>query len=444
MRDSRLKPDITVRPEFVTLAADLKRLVAFFQAEIRRGLAGERSSIAMHPSFVVRPSGRERGRFVVLDLGGTNVRATVLDMSGDGSVRVLKSDGFRLPSTVGSANDLFGPVARFVGEMLDAGVDYTLGFIFAFPMEQTGVRSGRLTKWTKEFAFSGVEGEDVVSLLEEAVRRESDALPALRRLKIGALANDTVSVLTAGARLDSRCDMGLIVATGMNLAVAVPAEMISKDIPGGAAGEMLFNMECGNFSGVRSVQTQYDRKLDAESDTEGQLLEKMVSGRYLGEIVRLTVAHLASRGHGFDDWVAGSSIFQEPYAFTTEHVSDIAYDTSTDLVATKMLLYELGVPEASEDDRRRLREICVSVGRRSARLVAMAIVATAAYVDPELDREHLAAADGSLFRGYPDYQVEVERGIANLLGDRADRIQVAYLRDGSGIGAAVLAAMSGG
>ena len=430
--------------QFAIGCSDWRQLIHAFQIEIRRGLSGQQSSIAMHPSFVGRPSGREYGRFVVLDLGGTNVRATVLDMSGDGSVRVLKSDGFRLPSTVGTANDLFGPVARFVGEMLDAGVDYTLGFIFAFPVEQTGVRSGRLTKWTKEFALSGVEGEDVVRLLEDAVRCESDALPALRRLKIGALANDTVGVLAAGARFDSRCDMGLIVATGMNLAVAVPAEMIFKDIPGGGGGEMLFNMECGNFSGVRSVQTQYDRKLDAESDTEGQLLEKMISGRYLGEIVRLTVAHLASSGQGFDDWTAGSSVFQEPHTFTTEHVSDIAHDTSTDLVATKMLLYELGVPEASEDDRRRLREICVSVGTRSARLVAMAIVATATYVDPELDREHLVAADGSLFRGYPGYQVEVERGIAALLGDRADRVQLAYLRDGSGIGAAVLAAMSGG
>ena len=428
---------------FASVRANLTSLIIPFQAEIRRGLAGQPSSIAMHPSFVGRPSGREQGRFVVLDLGGTNVRATVLDMGSDGAIKVLKSDAFRLPSTTGSADDLFIPVTRFVGEMLDAGTDYTLGFIFAFPMEQTGVRSGRLTKWTKEFAFSGVEGRDVVELLEDTIRRESDALPALRRLKIGALANDTVGVLAAGARLDPRCDMGLIAATGMNLAVAVPADMISKDVLGsGDADGMLFNMECGNFSEVRSVQTRHDRALDAESDTDGQLLEKMISGRYLGEIVRLAVSHRSAQGEGFSGWLGESSIFRESYAFTTEYVSDIAHDTSPDLAAAGMLLHELGVPEATEDDRRRLREICISVGRRSARLVAMAIVATATYVDPELEREHLVAADGSLFRGFPSYEVEVERGIADMLGDRADRVEVAYLRDGSGIGAAVLAAMS--
>ena len=407
-------------------------------------MAGELSSIAMHPSYVGRPSGREKGRFVVLDLGGTNVRATVLEMRGDGSVKLLKSDGFRLPSTSGSADDLFRSVARFVGETLDAGADYTLGFIFAFPMDQTGARSGRLIKWTKEFAFSGVEGQDVVRLLEDAIGRETDALPALRRLKIGALANDTVSVLAAGALHDPRCDMGLIVATGMNLAVSVPGGLIQKDIPEGSAGEMIFNMECGNFSGVRSVQTKFDRRLDAESDTEGQLLEKMISGRYLGEIVRLAVEHRVSQGEGFRGWLGGSSVFGEPYAFTTEHVSDIAHDTSPDLAATGILLHGLGVRDAAEDDRRRLREVCLDVVKRSARLVAMAIVATATYVDPKLEREHLAAADGSLFRGYPSYQVEVERGIADFLGDREGQVRVAYVRNGSGIGAAVLAAMSEG
>ena len=430
--------------EFTILTADLKGLITPFQVEIKRGLSGEPSSIAMLPSFVGRPTGRERGRFVVLDLGGTNVRATVLDLHGDGSVRVLKSDGFRLATTAGSWDDLFLPVARFVGEMLDSEVDYTLGFIFAFPMEQTGMRSGRLIKWTKEFAFSGVEGQDVVRLLEDAIVRESHAVPALRRLKVGALANDTVSVLADGALHDPRCDMGLIAATGMNLAVAVPIGMIHKEVPtGDHAEEMLFNMECGNFSDVESVQTGYDRKLHAESDTEGQLLEKMISGRYLGEIVRLTVIHQSSNGEGFRGWLGQSSSFEEPYAFTTENLSDIAYDTSTDLAATGIILHGLGVHSTSEEDRHRLRDICLSVGRRSARLVAMAIVATATYVDPDLEREHLVAADGSVFRGYPGYEIEVERGIADILGDRAGRVEVAYLREGSSIGAAVLAAMSG-
>ena len=384
----------------------------------------------MHSAFVGIPSGRERGRFVTLDLGGTNVRATVLDLPGDGLIRTLKTDSFRLPSTEGSAGDLFRPIARFLGRLLDDGEEYTLGFIFAFPMEQTGVRSGRLTKWTKEFAYTGVEGEDVVQLLEDAIRRESDAFPSLRGLSVGALANDTVGVLAAGALLDPRCDMGLIVATGMNLAVAI-------------SNESLVNMECGNFDGVRAIQTAYDVRLDDESDTEGQLMEKMVSGRYLGEIVRLQIDDRSNRRDAFIGWQDGNSAFRLPYAFTTEHMSDVAHDNPDNLTATTMLLRSIGISEPAVNDVRRLREMCIETAQRSARLIAMAIVATATYIDPNMEREHVVATDGSLFRGFPNYRTEVESGIRQLLGPRSERVQVAYVRDGSGLGAGVLAAVTG-
>ena len=397
----------------------------------------------MNPSFVGRPSGVESGRFVTLDLGGTNVRATVVEISG-GALKVMKHDSFRLASATGTASDLFDPMARFLGEVLEDDGEYSLGFIFAFPMNQTGIRSGSLSKWTKELNFDGVEGKDAVELLESAVADAAGTFPVLTRLTVGALANDTVGVLAAGAYLDPRCDMGLIVGTGANMAVTVPTHMTGGHLPSapGRPGEMVINMECGNFDGVRSIQTTYDRRLDAESGTDGQLLEKMVSGRYLGEIVRLTMLDLASTGRGFGGWLDGSSVFSTPYAFTTEHMSDIALDGSKDLTGTAMLLRSLGVSDSTLDDRRRLREISAAVAHRSARLVASTIAATATYIDPNLENDHIVAADGSVIRGYPGYQTEVQSGLRDILGPRADRICLIYLRDGSGLGAAVVAAVA--
>lgn len=46
-----------------------------------------------------------------------------------------------------------------------------LGFTFSFPCRQEGLTAARLVKWTKGFKCSGVEGEDVVRLLREAVSR---------------------------------------------------------------------------------------------------------------------------------------------------------------------------------------------------------------------------------------------------------------------------------
>ena len=309
-------------------------------------------------------------------------------------------------------------------------------------MEQTGVRSGRLTKWTKEFDFDGVEGEDVVALLERAIRARAGDSDGFR---VSALANDTVGVLAAGAYLDPRCDMGLIVGTGANLAVAVPENLVGRDdLPAalGNPGEMIFNMECGNFDGVDSIRTDADRRLDEESDTEGQLMEKMIAGRYIGEVARLRVSEVASRGDGFGGWLDGGGGFTIPYAFTTEHLSDVVFDESDGLSATAMLLGRLGVSDTAAGDRRLLREICVSVARRSARVVAMSIAAAATYIDPRLENDHVAAADGSVFRGMPGYQAEVGRGLREILGDGAARVKVFYLRDGSGLGAGVVAAVA--
>ena len=414
---------------------NLQSIIPHFHAEMRRGLAGDDSSIAMHPAYVAPPTGDERGRFVTLDLGGTNVRATVVELPGNGAIRPLRSATLRLPATVGTSDDLFRPIARFLATVIgdDRPDDcethretYTLGFTFAFPMRQTGIRSGILTKWTKEFAFTGVEGKDVALLLQAAIEREAIDNPPLRRLAVGALANDTVAALATGAYLDSRSDMGLIVATGMNLAASIQ--------------DRIYNMECGNFDGVQSIQTEIDRRLDASSDTEGQLLEKMVSGRYLGEIARLTVLDAAERESAFPGFLALGSAFNSPYAFATEALSDIAYDTSDDLAMTAMLLRSLGAGDSSLEERRRLRDICESVARRSAQLVATAIHATATYSDPDLEFPHLATVDGSLFRGYPSYQRHVEFTLAQLAPERAAPTHVSYLRESSGVGAAIVAA----
>ena len=48
-----------------------------------------------------------------------------------------------------------------------------LVFMFSFPCRQKGLAAGRLVTWTKGFTCSGVEGEDVVSLLRDAIKRRT-------------------------------------------------------------------------------------------------------------------------------------------------------------------------------------------------------------------------------------------------------------------------------
>ena len=47
-----------------------------------------------------------------------------------------------------------------------------LGFCFSFPLEQTARDSGTLIKWVKGYENAGVEGRNVVELLQDAFHRK--------------------------------------------------------------------------------------------------------------------------------------------------------------------------------------------------------------------------------------------------------------------------------
>ena len=143
---------------------------------------------------------------------------------------------------------------------------------------------------TKGWRLKGLEGQDVAALLGAALRRAG-----LERVALAAVANDTVAALMlqsyrargqdAGAR---PADVGLIVGTGTNQAADL-----------GPAG--IRNLESGNFDGVAAVETPYDSALDRELDEPrpgAQRFEKMVSGHYLGEILRRALRDLGHAPRG--------------------------------------------------------------------------------------------------------------------------------------------------
>ena len=90
----------------------------------------------------------------------------------------------------GTGDELFDHIAKclsdfvFDRELQDEVLP--LGFTFSFPCEQEGLARGRLVKWTKGFNCSGVEGEDVVQLLSEAIERRGDV-----KIEVCAILNDT-------------------------------------------------------------------------------------------------------------------------------------------------------------------------------------------------------------------------------------------------------------
>lgn len=138
--------------------------------EKSRWLSTYTSEINSYQSFFL-----EKGNFLALDLGGTNFRVLLITLNGQNFD--MKSKIYAIPQSLmlGTGTQLFDHIAQclalFVKDLKLQNEVLPLGFTFSFPLTQHGLTKGNLVRWTKGFNCTGVIGEDVVGLLEEAINR---------------------------------------------------------------------------------------------------------------------------------------------------------------------------------------------------------------------------------------------------------------------------------
>ena len=125
------------------------------------------------------PTGAEVGKFLSLDLGGTNFRVIVMELTPEHEF-LMDSKIYQIPGELmrNTGVRLFDHIAKCLSDFVhdrELGDEVLpLGFTFSFPCRQEGLAKGILVKWTKGFCCSGVEGKDVVQLLREALQRRND------------------------------------------------------------------------------------------------------------------------------------------------------------------------------------------------------------------------------------------------------------------------------
>ncbi|HOJ42939.1 MAG TPA: hypothetical protein PK800_02355, partial [Syntrophorhabdaceae bacterium] len=280
---------------FAFTRKDALEMIVAFHEEMENGLKGKRSSLKMLPSFTRRPKGNEKGNVLAIDLGGTNMRVLAVRLLGNGKVETIGVKRFSLEKDIVSKTEdvFFDFIADCVSVFLkehDLDFSCEVGFTFSFPVVQTSISSGILVSWTKGFTVEGVEGHDVVGLLSKAFKRKG-----LESLKLVALVNDTVGTLVTKSYANPLCDLGVILGTGTNAAYPERIDRIKKYKGPWDSDEMIINIEWGGFDRIK--RTIYDEKLDRDSENPGnQRMEKMVSGRYLGEIARLIIKEAFNKG----------------------------------------------------------------------------------------------------------------------------------------------------
>ncbi|XP_076934883.1 hexokinase-2-like, partial [Bidens hawaiensis] len=287
-------------------------------------------------------------------------------------------------------------------------------------------------------------GLDVVEELTKAMERVG------LDMRVSALVNDTVGTLAGGRYGNSDVIAAVILGTGTNAAYAERANAIPKWqglLP--KSGEMVINMEWGNFRSSHLPLTEFDESLDNDSLNPGeQIYEKMISGMYLGEVVRRVLLKMAEEAEFFGDAVP--SKLQKPFVLRTPDMSAMHHDSTPDLkvVATK-LKDILEISNTSLKMRKVIVQLCEIVATRGARLSAAGILGilkktgrdVSVSKEGEENQKSIIAMDGGLFEHYTKFRNAMQNAMFELLGEETSRnIIIELSNDGSGLGAALLAA----
>ncbi|MFH1441683.1 MAG: hexokinase [Candidatus Omnitrophota bacterium] len=427
-----------LKKDFSFSLPEIRKLIRNFHDQIKKGLKGEKSSLKMIPSYVDKATGKEKGRFIALDLGGTNLRILELELRPKGKTIKLAEKKYVVEKEYRSntRKELFDFIAECIKNFIVERPkgNWDLGFTFSFPIKQTGVASGILLHWTKDFSAKGVRGKDVVSLLESALSAKG-----VQNVRITALVNDTVGTLVSRSYKDQNCDIGVILGTGTNACYREKISNIIKWKQQDICGQyMIVNMEWGNFNKLKT--TIYDKLIDNESiNPREQILEKMVSGMYLGEICRVIILCLIKNNLLFGN--KALSYFNKKDILKTEYMSEIEADNTSSLSRSGNLLQKIGISESSFKDRALIKKICKLVSVRSASIIAAGIAAIVKQIDPAVRNKHTVAIDGSVYEKHPEVSRHIKSALRKIFGNKADKIHITLTKDGSGIGAAIIAAV---
>ncbi|RDB17141.1 Hexokinase-2 [Hypsizygus marmoreus] len=432
----------------------MRMIVEAFKDTLELGLQKPDQIVPMIPTFVFGfPTGQEQGDYLAVDLGGTNLRVCLVSIQGEGKFEITQSkyrlteeqkqdDGQKLFDFCAECLKTFvdtNLADADAGHELQPGEMLPLGFTFSYPCLQSKIDHGELIRWTKGFGATNTEGRDVAEMFRQSLLKYN--LPVV----LTALINDTTGTLIASHYVNPKTRIACIFGTGCNAAYMERVGDIPKIKHLGIddSAQMAINCEWGAFDSFEHEhlpRTKYDAIVDDTSNKPGeQSFEKLISGRYLGEILRLVICELIDEGVLF----LGQNTYklEVPYVFDTAFLSLMESDPTDELLMIIGIFSHFFAVETTLAERQFFRALAKLIGRRAARLSACGIAAIVSKMG-YLDEGCAVGADGSLYNKYPGFADRIHEGLVDIFGEKGRNIVTYHAEDGSGVGSAIIAAMT--
>ena len=318
-----------------------------FLEEMHRGLKGEISSLGMYPSYIPIEDNFKFNRYrriVAVDAGGTHLRTALALIDENGTVKL---EGYWKHPMIGRheilhSDEFFDIFTGLITPYLsDADA---IGISFSFPGKITHDRDLIIAGMAKEIDVEGIENLSLRDGLLYAIKKRShEELPIIA-------VNDTVSSLVSAIAINDIQNYdaiaGLIVGTGTNTCYREESRNIK--IPGYSHIGLndIINVESGSFAGFRGGTS--DEMLDRSSALPGDhIFEKMIGGKYLGELVYITCKEAQKEG-----------LISEKY--------DLSFLNNATAKDLDHILLEM----AQNNPERAIKKISLNIVHRAAKLIA--------------------------------------------------------------------------
>jgi hexokinase len=365
-----------------------------FQESMVDGLNQKSGVLEMLPTYVGIPDEIQPDtKVLVIDLGGTNLRVGLIGFDNECNSEILEFRKQKMPGVdhAVSKDEVFDAIAQMTIDLVNQ-TEY-VGFCFSNPFEIIENGDARVLHFGKELKVEGMVGCLIVENLKQAWARKGFGKP----VSVTVL-NDTVSTLLMGKLLypNRRVSghVGFILGTGMNISYVEANKNIGKISGLKKDLYQIINTECGDYA--LFARSEFDEIMDATTRNKGRyLLEKMVSGAFLGRLVATIIDEAVKEGlisQGIEGKVS------------TKHVNDFVLDKrdgSNPLFDNCETFPEL---------RPLYFQIINAVLERAAKLVSIQLVAIIrkSGVCDNYDAPILLSIDGSCYAGEYFYRERIE------------------------------------
>lgn len=402
-------------------------LCDLFLNEMKAGLAGKPSSLAMIPSFCSPEAVPKEGeQVIVIDAGGTNFRTCLVTFDHNLNPVISDFKRCRMPGIERevSAKEFFSIIADETERLIDRSD--RIGFCFSYAATILPDHDGIPECFSKEIKASEVLGKHLgKELLKELASRGHD----VSKKKVLIL-NDTVATLLAGQAKNARGSydgcIGFILGTGTNTAYIEKVENITKldpSIP--KVGSQIINVESGCLN---ICLGDLDRRfLNTTKDPDLYGFEKMISGVYLGPLAYLVISQAVEEGLFSDSF---KEKFAQLKGLNTIEMNDFFMEEGGDI---------LGAVASDEEDNDTLSEILGSFIARAAKLTAANLASAVLITDFGKDEDHpvLINADGSTFHLTAFLKSYTTEYLDAFLAEKGRRAVITQIENSPTIGSAI-------